>query len=198
MKVIGLTGGTGSGKSTVAGFLAELGAVVLDVDEVGHEALKKEAVKKRLVREFGEGILAGDGGIDRARLGKLVFGDEAARARLNGIMHPVIFKMVDARLTAYRRRKVRAVVLDAPLMIEVGRASQADEVWVTTAPEAAVIRRLRARAGLSADEAAARIRTQLPGAAKMKLADVVIDTDCPLDELKARVTELWQQRVPEA
>jgi dephospho-CoA kinase len=196
MKVIGLTGGTGSGKSTVAGFLAELGAAVINVDEVGHEALKKEAVKKRLVREFGDGILAPDGGIDRARLGKLVFGNEAARARLNGIMHPVIFKMVDARLAEYRHRKVRAVVLDAPLMLEVGRQSQADEVWVTAAPEAAVIRRLRDRAGLSADEAAARIRTQLPGAEKMKLADVVIDTDCPLDELKDRVTRLWQQRVP--
>jgi dephospho-CoA kinase len=192
MKVIGLTGGTGSGKSTVAQFLAELGATVLDVDKVGHEALKKDKVRERLVREFGRDIVSG-GEVDRARLGRLVFHNSEALARLNRILHPVIFRMVDARLEACRRQGVGVVVLDAPLMMEVGRSAQADEVWVTTASEATVIRRLRERTGLSEPEAKARIRAQLPDEEKIKHADVVINTNGPLDELKTRVTGLWQK-----
>lgn len=195
MKVIGLTGSIGSGKSTVAQLLAKLGAVVLNADEIGHEALKKDEIRQELIHEFGTGILTAGGDIDRARLGKIAFHNDEARARLNRIIHPAIFKMVDARLEDYRRQGVGVVVLDAPLMIEVGRSSQADEVWVTTAPEATVLKRLRERSGLTEAEARARLRSQLSSEEKTRQADVVIDTDVPLEELKAKVTALWRQRI---
>jgi len=192
MKIIGLTGGIGSGKSTVAQFLAELGAVILDVDRVGHEALKPGSeVRERVVNEFGQGILNASGDIDRAKLGKLVFSNPEARMRLNRIMHPSIFNMVNARLDEYRRQGVRVVVLEAPLMMEVGKTSQVDEVWVTVAPEGTVLERLRDRAGLSEEESRARINAQLSNEERIKHADVVIDTDCSLDELKNKVAVLW-------
>ncbi len=96
MKVIGLTGGIGSGKSTVARFLSEMGAVTLDLDSVGHEVLKQADVRERLVREFGRGILDSRGEIDRAALGRTVFNDSQALARLNGITHPAIDAVVAA------------------------------------------------------------------------------------------------------
>jgi dephospho-CoA kinase len=193
MKVIGLTGGIGSGKSTVSGFLAELGAVIIDVDRVGHEALKTDEARKRLAVEFGKGILTASGEIDRTKLGKLVFNHRESLERLNQILHPIIFNMVDARLEEYRRQGADEVVLEAPLMLEVGRSSQVQEVWVTVAPEATVLRRIRERTGLSEPEALARIRAQLPSEERIKHADVVIDTDCSLDELKNRVLALWMR-----
>ena len=102
MKVIGLTGGIGSGKSTVSRFLAELGAVILDADKVGHEVLKPGEVREQVINEFGKGILNASGDIDRARLGELVFHNPEARARLNRIMHPPMYNVVKAQLEEYR------------------------------------------------------------------------------------------------
>ena len=192
MKVIGLTGGIGSGKSTVSQFLAELGAIIVDADKVGHEALKPGSeVWQQVVNEFGESIVVSSGAIDRAKLGELVFGNSEARARLNRIMHPPMYNTVKARLEEYRRKGVKVVVLEAPLLVEAGWTSLVNEVWVTVAPEATVLRRLRERSGLSEQESRARIHSQLPTEERMRRADVVIDTDCSLDELKARVNELW-------
>jgi len=166
MKVIGLTGGIASGKSTVSQFLEELGAVIIDADKVGHEAFESEAL-----------------------------------AKLNNIVHPRIYDLVKSRLEDYRRRGVKVVVLEMPLLVEVPLSMKAgqptlsdelDEVWVTVAPEAVVLQRLGKKAGLSEPEARARIRSQLPSEERLKHADVVIDTDCGLDELKARVAKLWQ------
>jgi dephospho-CoA kinase len=192
MKVIGLTGGIGSGKSTVSQFLAELGATILDADEVGHEALKPGTeVWERVVNEFGKGIVDASGGIDRARLGELVFNNHDARERLNNIMHPAIYSMVNARLEEYRRQGVNIAVLEVPLLLEVGWTSLVDEIWVTVAPEAVVLKRLLERTGLTEHEAKARINAQLSNEERIKHADVVIDTDCSLDELKAKVAGLW-------
>ncbi len=194
MKVIGLTGGIGSGKSTVSQVLADLGAVILDTDKVGHEALKPGSeVRERVIHEFGQGIVTAGGDIDRARLGELVFNDHEARARLNRIMHPFMYNMVKAQLEEYRRKGVSVVVMEAPLLIEAGWTSLVDEIWVTVAPEATVLRRLRERSGLSQKEARARIQAQLPAEERIKHADVVIDTDCSLDELKERVKERWRR-----
>ena len=192
MKVIGLTGGIGSGKSTVSQFLAELGAIIVDADEVGHEALKPGSeVWQQVVNEFGKSIVTAGGAIDRAKLGELVFDNSEARARLNRIMHPPMYNTVKARLEEYRRKGVKVVVLEAPLLLEAGWTSLVNEVWVTVAPEATVLRRLRERSGLSEQESRARIHSQLPTEERMRRADVVIDTDGSLDELKARVNELW-------
>lgn len=200
MKVIGLTGGIGSGKSTVSRFLRELGAVVIDTDALWHEALEPgKDVWRQVVAVFGEGILGPDREIDRRKLGAIVFGDARARDRLDRIMHPWMYEAVRARLEEYRRQGVAVVVLEIPLLVEVPlymRAHQpsltdeVDEVWVTVALEATVIRRLEEK-GLAREEALARIRSQISSEERLKHADVVIDTDCSLEELRTRVRELW-------
>jgi dephospho-CoA kinase len=198
MKVIGLTGGIASGKSTVSQFLKELGAVTIDADKVGHEAFKPNTETWReVVDAFGKEILNPDGEIDRQKLGKIVFGDSQALPRLNQIVHPRIYALVKARIEDYRRQGVGLVVLEAPLLFEVDRpsllADEVDEVWVTVAPEAVVLRRLKNKTGLSEPQSLARIRSQLTSEERLKHADVVIDTYCGLDELKARVEKLWRR-----
>ena len=197
MKVIGLTGGIGSGKSTVSGFLKGLGAVVIDADRVGHEVFKPDTEAWReVVAAFGKEILAPDGDIDRRKLGKIVFDNYEALARLNQIMHPRIYALVKALIEEYRRQGIGVVVLEAPVLLEAGRPSlvdEVDEVWVTVAPESTVLKRLKKKVGLSEPESLARIRSQLPPEEKIKQADVIIDTDCSLDELKSRVKKLWQK-----
>ena len=202
MKVIGLTGGTGSGKSTVSGFLSELGAVIINADEVGHEAFEPDAQGWReVVAAFGRQILKTNGEIDRNKLGEIAFADSEALARLNNIVHPLVYEVVKAQLKEYRRRGVEVVVLEVPLLIDVPLSKKAgepslldevDEVWVTVAPESVVLKRLKEKSGLSEPESLARIRSQLSPEERVKHADVVIDTDCDLAELKARVKELWQ------
>ena len=196
MKVIGLTGGIGSGKSTVSRFLKELGAVIIDADKVGHEAFKPDTEAWReVVAAFGRQILTPSGEIDRNKLGEIVFANPEALARLNEIMHPRIYAWVKALIEGYRQRGVEVVVLEAPLLLEAGWTSSVDEVWVTVAPESTVLRRLKKKLGLSEPQSLARIRSQLPSKERIKQADVVIDTDCSLDELRAKVKELWQRRL---
>ena len=114
MKVIGLTGGIGSGKSTVARFLAEMGAEVVDLDKVGHEAIRPGTTAwESIVAEFGRDVLTADGKIDRARLGKVVFGDKKTLKRLNAIVHPAIDSIVMGKLEGFRRRGVKVAVLEA-------------------------------------------------------------------------------------
>jgi dephospho-CoA kinase len=194
MKVIGLAGGIGSGKSTVSRFLAELGAVILDVDRVGHEAFKPDTeIWRQVVATFSSQILTPGGDIDREKLGEMVFGNPESLARLNRIMHPRMHEIVTAQLDDYRRQGMDVVVLEAPLLIEAGWASSVDEVWVTTASEATVLSRLEEQKGLSRQQALARIYSQLSSEERVRHADVVIDTDCDLDELRARVGELWRR-----
>ena len=203
MKVIGLTGGIGSGKSIVARFLAELGATIIDVDKVWHEALKPNTeLWQEVVAAFGQQILQPNGEIDRKKLGGIIFGNPQARARLDQIMHPRVYALVMAQLEQYRRQGVEVLVMEVPLLVEVplsirvGEPSLSDEmdkVWVTVAPESTVVRRLKEKSGLSEPEILARIRSQLSSEERTKHADVVIDTDCSLDELRSRVKELWQR-----
>jgi dephospho-CoA kinase len=204
MKVIGLTGGIGSGKSTVASFLAELGATVIDVDKLWHQALKSDAeLRQEIVAAFGTEVLTPSREIDRKKLGQIVFGNPETLARLNNIMHPWVYRAVRTRLGEYQRWGIRVVVLELPLLVEVplslgaGQPSlsdEVDEVWVTVAPEPVVLKRLKNKSGLSEAEARARIRSQLPSEERLKHADVVIETDCGLEELEKRVKELWSKR----
>ena len=194
MKVIGFTGGIGSGKSTVSRFLDELGAVILNADEVGYEAFKPDTeLWRQVVAAFGRQIVTPDGNIDRKKLGNIVFGNAESLSRLNQMMHPRMYDMVKAQLEEYRRQGTRVVVLEAPLLLEAGWTPLVDEVWVTTAFESTVLKRLEGRAGLSRAESLARIRSQLPSAERVRHADVVINTDCDLDEVKVKVKELWQR-----
>jgi dephospho-CoA kinase len=198
MKIIGLTGGIASGKSTVSRFLVELGAVVIDADRIGHDVLGSDEVRRELTAAFGSQILTPGGSVSRRKLGKLVFADPEALAKLNQIMHPRIAARVAAQLERYRRAGVRVVVLEAALLLEAGWAPLVDEVWVTVANEAIVIKRLKGRSGLSRSESRARLSAQLPAAEMVGQADLVINTNCCLDELKARVAELWRGLDPVA
>ncbi len=194
MKVIGLTGGIGSGKSTVSQFLAELGAAILDADKIGHEAFKPDTeIWREIVAAFGRQILTPDGNINRKKLSEMVFGNAESLSRLNQIMHPRMYDIVKARLEEYQQQGVRVVVLEAPLLLEADWTPLVDEVWVTTAPEATVLKRLEERSGMSQAESLERIHSQLPSAERARQADVVINTDCDLDEVKAKVKELWQR-----
>jgi len=194
MKVIGLTGGIGSGKSAVARLLAELGAIIIDADKIGHEALKRDTeVWHEVVAAFGQQILTPAGNINRRKLGEIVFGNPASLLKLNQIMHPRMYERVTAQIEEYRRKGVGVVVLEAPLLLEAGWASLVDEVWVTVAAGATVLRRLQERTGLSEPESLARIRSQLPVEERVNRADVVINTDGELDELEAKVRGLWQR-----
>ncbi|MFC2003610.1 dephospho-CoA kinase [Chloroflexota bacterium] len=191
MKIIGLTGGIGSGKSTVSQFLAEMGVVIIDADKVGHDVLKDTEMRREIVAAFGEQVLTPSGDIDRSQLGKIVFGDAELLSRLNQITHPRIHDMVEAQLEDYRQQGLSVVVLEAPLLVESAWVTVVNEVWVTVAPESTVLRRLQERSGLSEPDSLARIHSQLSVEERIKRADVVINTDCSLDELKMRVGELW-------
>jgi dephospho-CoA kinase len=194
MKVIGLTGGIGTGKSTVSRFLSELGVVIIDADKVGHEALMPDCpICAEVTSAFGKEILNSEGNIDRKKLGKIVFDSPEALACLNRIVHPWMSGALKERLDNLRKQGVKAAVLEAALLIEAGWTSLVDEVWVTVAPRETVLKRLNGREGLPEEEAMSRISSQMPQTKRVKHADVVIDTDISLDALKARVTELWQK-----
>jgi dephospho-CoA kinase len=194
MKIIGLIGGIGSGKSTVAGFLTELGAMVIDLDKIGHEALEPDGKAWRQVAgAFGKKILAPGGEIDRAKLGDIVFKDPKALLRLNSITHPVIDSIVAEKIEQSRRQVVKVLVMEAAVMLEAGKTLQAEELWVTVSSEDTVLSRLSKRSGYSEKESKTRISAQLSNEERVKQADVVIDTDCTLEELKSRVKVEWDK-----
>jgi dephospho-CoA kinase len=193
MKVIGLTGGIGSGKSTVSKHLQELGAVLIDADKVGHEAYQPNTdTWRELVAAFGEQIVAADGSIDRKKLGGIVFSSPESLARLNRIVHPRMYEMMKARIEDYRRQGVEVVVLEAAILLEAGWDRLVDEVWVTVAPESMVVQRTKERTNLPEEQILARIRSQMSAEERSGHATVVIHNDGSLDELKAKVEELWE------
>jgi len=194
MLIIGLTGGILSGKSTVSGMLAKRGAVIIDADKIGHETYKPHTKTwQELVDAFGDGILRQNGEVDRKKLGEVVFDDPRTLARLNEIVHPRMHKMMREEIERLRGEGVAVVVLEAAVLIEANWTDLVDEVWVTIAPEEVAIKRLQNRAGLSEEQARARIRSQLSPEERVKHADVIIDTDCSLAEVSVRVLELWER-----
>jgi|TARA_B100001971_G_scaffold203242_1_gene217878 dephospho-CoA kinase len=194
MRVIGLTGGIGSGKSTASRFLAELGAAVIDADKVGHELLKPNTkIWQQLAATFGKQILTSNGEINRKKLGRLVFGNPRRLDLLSQLMHPEIKKAVKVQLLEYQRQGASVAILEAPLLVEAGWIEMVDEVWVTTASETTVLKRLKQQLGLSRKESLARIRSQLPLEERLKHADVVLNTELNLDELRVKIKELWQR-----
>ena len=194
MVVIGLTGGIGSGKSTVSRILSQLGAVVLDADKVGHELLQPYTEAwQEVVATFGREILLPNDEVDRQKLGGIVFNDAQALSRLNQIMHPRMYLRMKEKIEELRKQGVEVVVLEAAVLLEANWTSLVDEVWVTTASEATVIRRARERSGLNEAQVLARIHSQLPSEERIKKTDVVIDNDCSLAELEAKVSKLWER-----
>jgi len=193
-KVIGLTGGIGSGKSTVSQCLAELGAVIIDADKVGHEAFKPDTPAWHdVVATFGREVLTPSGEVDRKKLGEIVFSNPEALSRLNQIMHPRMYDMMQAQIEEYRRQGVDVVALEAAILIEANWTPLVDEVWVTVASEATVLERVKKQRGLAEEQTLARIRSQLSTEERVKHADVIINNDGDLDEVKAKVKELWEK-----
>ena len=193
MLVIGVTGNLGTGKTTVCQMLVDLGARHIEADEVGHEVLQQDKqARKQIVAAFGKSILNSSGEIDRDKLAKLVFDDKAALARLNRITHPRILRLVKQKIEEYRKAGAGVVVVEAALLIEAGWKSQVDQLWVTTAPEATIVKRLMKSRGMSEEQILDRLRAQMPQEEKTKQADAVINTDCPMEALRTRITALWK------
>jgi dephospho-CoA kinase len=193
MFIIGLTGGILSGKSTIAQMLAEKGAAIIDADKLAHEAYKpKTKLNQELVDEFGTGIRKTDGSIDRKKLSGIVFDNPEALARLNSIVHPRIREIAQAKIEQLRKKGTAVVVLEAALLIEAKWTDLADEVWVALVPPEVAVKRLEERGGLTENEARARIQAQLPAAERAKYADVIINTDCSLPEVRSQIDKLWK------
>ena len=199
MRIIGLTGGIGSGKSTVSQYLQDQGAVLLDADKVGHESYQPGTpTYKDLVAAFGDRIVAEDKSINRKELGSIVFSDPAQLQRLNSIVHPRMYEMMAGSLKDMERDGVKAVVIEAAILYEAKWESLVDEVWVTVAPENVVVKRVHERNGFPEDQIRARIKSQMSNEERSARADVVIDTDCTLDEVRSKVQSLWKQRTSAA
>lgn len=188
---IGLTGGIASGKSTVAARLAERGAVIIDADQLAREVVAPRTEGLRaVVARFGEQLLTDDGQLDRPALGRIVFGDAAARADLEAIIHPAVRSRAAALAAAAPADAV--VVHVIPLLVETGQHQAFDQVWVVDVAPQIQLRRIQQRDGLSAAEAAARLAAQASRAERLAVADVVLRNDGSPDELRDEVDRAWE------
>lgn len=192
MRLYGLTGGIGTGKSTVAQMLRELGATVIDAD-LGARAVIAPGTEglERLVEEFGPAILDAEGRLDRPRMAELIFSDADARARLNAIVHPRVGLWLYQRTAEAVERGAELVFHDVPLIYENGRQDDFEAVVVVFAPPEVAIERLVGR-GLTEADARARVAVQLPIAEKVALADRVIDNSGNLEATRRQVELLWE------
>jgi dephospho-CoA kinase len=186
---IALTGGIASGKTVVASILRDLGLVVVEADEIAHEILRDPLVKRRIAEAFGARVLRNDGEVDRRVLAEIVFTDVAKLRLLESITHPLIRQKIkeleEAALAAGK-----TVVSVIPLLFEKGLERGYDRVWVTFAPKEVCQRRLQQRDMLTEEAARARMAVQMDPAVKASRADVIIDTDCALKDLRERVAKL--------
>ena len=192
---VGLTGSIAVGKSFVSSVLAELGCHVLDADQTAREMVAPGSAGLRAVVEaFGAGVLGDDGTLDRARLGAIVFADEAKRQLLNSILHPLIIAAQDEWINERGREDPRGVaVVDAALMIETGSYRRFDKLIVVHCDEAAQLARLMKRDQLAREEAERRIAAQMPQRDKMRHADYLVDTSGTYDETRARVIKIYEE-----
>ena len=199
-RIVGLSGGIGSGKSTVSRRLAALGATVIDADAIVHELQAPGSpMLAEIAAAFGPGVIDAEGRLDRAALGAIVFRDAAARARLGAIVHPPVAAEIARRVARARSDAAPVVVLDIPLLFEGRRAGTGtaaalpyDATVVVWAPEDAQIERQIARDGCSREEALRRVRAQLPLHEKKALADFVIDNSGTPEETERQVLALWE------
>ena len=195
MLTIGLTGGIGTGKTQVSRFLQERGAAVINADLVGHEAyLPHTETWREVVAAFGREILDEDESIDRRKLGAIVFSDPAHLQRLNSIVHPRIYAMIQDRIETLNNEEIEVAVVEAALLIEAKWTPLADEIWVVTAPQEQVLDRLMGR-GMSRENALARIESQMSQDERAKLADVIIENASGIYELKSSIAEIWNSRI---
>ena len=185
---IGLTGGVGCGKSTVSRYLSSLGIPIVDGDRIAHEATKSgSTVMRDIVRAFGKEMLLPDGSLDREKLATLVFSDEKKRQVLNGIIHPYVWQKAAAEMLAAEAAGHALIVLDMPLLIEIGWHLRVNAIWVVAVPQETQILRVCQRDGVTREQAMARVRNQMPTDKKMGYADVVIDNSGTPEETYRQV-----------
>ncbi len=194
MAVVGLTGNIGSGKSTVARVLKELGALVIDTDRVARDVVAPGTpALQKIADTFGPQVLNPDGTLNRQQVAEIVFTDSQARERLNGIVHPEIRKVLLQAIADYRKSGAAPLlVIEAPLMIETGLHLLMDEVWLVTVAPATQLARVTARDG-SEEEARRRMNAQMPQEEKIPLARRIIDNSGDLDATRRQVLQAWKE-----
>lgn len=196
VRVIGVTGGIATGKSSLAQFFLARGATVIDADQLAREAVEPGSRGLvEVVAAFGEGVRAPDGHLDRKRLGEIVFSDKARRRQLEGILHPEIKRLAEERIADAARTGRRVVFYLAPLLIEAGVTDRVDEVWVVTVRPEVQLQRLMLRDGLSRAEAQRIIDSQMPLAEKERYGRIVIDNSGTPEETNRRLAEIWAQEI---
>ena len=196
MLVIGLTGGIGTGKTQVSEMLEKLGAAIVNADLLGHQIYVPQSEGWREVVEvFGEEVLAPNGEIDRTKLGSIVFGDPEALKKLNAITHPKIYALADESLKKLSEEGSEVAVLEAALLIEAKWTPLVNEVWVTTAPEQDVVKRIQERNGFTEEAIQSRIASQMTQEERITHADVIIENEGDLTELKTKIHKFWNDRV---
>jgi dephospho-CoA kinase len=192
LRLIGLTGGIGSGKSTVAALLRELGATVIDADEATRAVQGPGSPGlQQLVEAFGPEILTSDGALDRPRLAAIAFSDPEARRRLNEIIHPLVREWMAERQREAAERGDASVVLEVPLLFETRGAEGLDAVVLVYAPEDVQLKRLIEARGMDERAARARIASQMPIEEKRRLASHVIPNTGTLEELRTETERTW-------
>lgn len=200
MPLIALTGGIASGKSTIAARLAAHGAVIVDADVLVREIQAPGSpVLDQIATTFGADVIVGDGSLDRARLGRHVFGHPEKLAALNAIVHPAVRARSQELFDEARSHDPDAVIVyDVPLLVEAGGDDQWDLVVVAHAPAPVRVERLVTERGMSLHDARARIASQVSDDDRLAVADVVIDTAGTLAETEAQVDALWERLQPRA
>jgi len=195
MYVVGLTGGIGSGKSTVAGMVEQLGAAILSADLTGHEVYAPgRPAWEEIVDTFGSDVVATDGTIDRAKLRNIVFSDPKELARLNAITHPRMKEMMREKIEVLGREGAEVVVLEAALLFDAGWDDVTDEVWVTVTPPRVAAERAAKRSGIPVEQVLERIqKAQMNDAERIARSDVQINTDCTIDETREQVGQEWNR-----
>jgi dephospho-CoA kinase len=191
---VGLTGGVASGKSTVSAMLEELGAVVIDADALAREVVAKGTPGlAAVVEEFGQDLLGSDGELDRPAMGRLVFGDEAARRRLEGIVHPLVFERI---VELEEQAPADAVVVhDIPLLAENGRGGDFDAVIVVDAPSELQVQRMTTDRGWTEEDAHSRIAAQASREDRRAIATHLIENTGTREDLRRRVAEVFAEVV---
>jgi dephospho-CoA kinase len=189
--IIGIVGGVGSGKSTVAAELGKLGCKVIDADKIAHELLEKKSVKEKILKYFGPGILNPKGKIDRRKLAGIVFSDARKLASLNRVIHPLVFEKTEKLIEKYKsQKKVKAIVLDMPLLVEVGWTKQCDELIFINCKQK--IRAKRAeKMGFNKNQLKIRENFQISLDKKAKLTDNIIENNSGFSALVRQVADIF-------
>jgi dephospho-CoA kinase len=193
MKIIGLTGGIASGKSTVSRMLSDLGAEIIDADNIAREIVEPGMeTLKRIVENFGSSVLNPDGTLDRKALGYKVFNNSEKLNLLNEITHPEIRRIIKERVSEIRERDIeKNIVVDAAVLIESGMNDLVDEVWVVYVDHDTQVMRLMKRDNMTLEEAEMRIRSQMSFNEKIKYSPRIIDNSMDLEHTKEQVEALW-------